>query len=152
MNRLKIIRAKNATTESKHKLSCPPPFPHVTSESCNVPSNIKTERGHEGEAANCPYVQKKLESSRLTGTQMSFISAANWVICESGTKYNIVLYMNKYQAGQPGITLTMTTHYKLIRRGRWAGPDGSSEEKISTRRRLLSNFTSTADEMRGAGE
>lgn len=36
-----------------------------------------------------PTYMEKLAAG-LTGTQMRFISTTNWVICVSGTKYNIV--------------------------------------------------------------
>lgn len=110
----------------------------------------------------CPHICKKLHLGilgRLTGTQMRFISSANWVIYGSGIKCNIVFYMNKYQAGQPSITQPSCQLWQLIinwldmvgepgrlyLRGRGCGVQ---EEKISTRQRLLSNFNSSADEMR----
>lgn len=53
-------------------------------------------------------------STGLTGTQMRFSSSANWVICGSGTKYNIIFYMNKYQAGQPSIPQPSCQVWQLI--------------------------------------
>lgn len=80
----------------------------------------------------------------LTGTQMRFISSANWVICGSGIKSDIVFYMNKYQAGQPSIARPSRRLRQLIRN--WLDMVGESDPgrrrraKISTRQRSLSNF------------
>lgn len=57
---------------------------------------------------------KTKHSTGLTGTQIRFISSANWVICGNGIKCNIIFYMNKYQAGQPSITQPSCQLWQLI--------------------------------------